>query len=69
MQALAAILSGVLMVAALVYGTGRLITPRESRCPPLARSGAAAPARRPPNAGVRACERTAGSIRPTTSDG
>ncbi|WP_328971457.1 hypothetical protein [Streptomyces sp. NBC_00239] len=37
MQALIAILIGGLILAALVYDIGRLITPRESRWPPLAR--------------------------------
>ncbi|WP_030587822.1 hypothetical protein [Streptomyces anulatus] len=37
MQALIAILIGALILAALAYDIGRLVTPRESRCPPLAR--------------------------------
>jgi len=37
MHALAAIMIGVLIMAALAYDTGRLVTPAENRCPPLAR--------------------------------
>ncbi|MCX5173877.1 hypothetical protein OG616_38485 [Streptomyces antibioticus] len=37
MQALIAILIGALILAALAYSIGRLITPLESRWPPLAR--------------------------------
>ncbi|MFB7171909.1 hypothetical protein ACFCYM_13915 [Streptomyces sp. NPDC056254] len=37
MQALIAILIGALILAALAYSIGRLVTPRESRWPPLAR--------------------------------
>ncbi|MCX5336713.1 hypothetical protein [Streptomyces sp. NBC_00140] len=37
MQAPAAISIGVLIMAALACDTGRLIAPRENRCPPVAR--------------------------------
>ncbi|MEU8617450.1 hypothetical protein [Streptomyces sp. NPDC048623] len=37
MGALAAIVIGVLVVAAIAYDVARLITPIESRCPPPAR--------------------------------
>ncbi|PWI12587.1 hypothetical protein DI272_44005 [Streptomyces sp. Act143] len=37
MSAVIAVLLGVVILAGAVYDTARLITPHESRCPPLAR--------------------------------
>ncbi|MBC9725030.1 hypothetical protein [Streptomyces sp. TRM68367] len=37
MSAVIATLIGTLIIAAVVYDIARLITPNESRCPPLAR--------------------------------
>jgi hypothetical protein len=36
--ALVAALAGALILAGIVYDTARLVTPREPRCPPLARA-------------------------------
>ncbi|MDX2648787.1 hypothetical protein PV341_35525 [Streptomyces sp. PA03-1a] len=63
------IVVGVLVVAAMIYDTARLITTGESRCPPLSRVRGHRAALEAAQRWAPACGRTAGSTRPRISTG